>query len=79
MDGITRPHTENTIRPDNESEYETLQYREAALKQYKLPEVRVSLLTVLGYATPLEMGVQLLGAIMAIASGPKLEVSCIDS
>jgi len=48
---------------------ETAEYLEAAAKQYELPRVSVSLITVLRYATPLETGIQLLGSIMAISGG----------
>ena len=70
-------HSKRPTRPNSATEQETVQYREAALKQYELPEVSVSIFTVLGYATPLEMGIQLLGSIMAIAGGLDL-LSFID-
>ena len=71
--GNQKSHSERATLPDTTIEQETLQrYLDAALKQYELPTVHVSLLTVLGYATHLEMGIQLLGAIMAIAAGLNL-------
>jgi len=45
------------------------QYREELMKQYDLPQDKVSILTVLRYATPLEFGMQIVGALMAIAGG----------
>lgn len=44
-------------------------YREEILKQYDLPDVKVSILTILRYATPLEFAMQVVGLIMAIAAG----------
>jgi len=52
------------------NEPEASQYREAIFEQYKLPDVSVSILTVLRYATPLESGIQFVGSIMAVAAGP---------
>jgi len=45
------------------------QYREELMKQYDLPQDKVSFLTVLRYATLLEFGMQIVGALMAIAAG----------
>ena len=57
------------VESANIEEPETTEYLEAAAKQYELPQVSVSLITVLRYATPLETGIQLVGSIMAIAAG----------
>jgi len=45
------------------------QQREQLQKQYELPEVKVGIITILRYATPLEMALQILGLIMAIVQG----------
>jgi len=45
------------------------QYREEIMKQYDLPQDKVSILTILRYATPLEFGMQIVGSLMAIAGG----------
>ncbi len=44
-------------------------YRKEILKQYDLPETKVSIMTILGFATPLEVGLQILGLLCAIAAG----------
>lgn len=44
-------------------------YRKEILKQYDLPQVKVSIFTILRYATPLEVVMQVVGLIMAIAAG----------
>jgi hypothetical protein len=44
-------------------------YRKEILKQYDLPKTKVSIMTILGYATPLEFGLQILGLLCAIAAG----------
>jgi hypothetical protein len=45
------------------------QYREEILKQYDLPQTKVSFLTVFRYATPLEYAMQVIGLIAAIGAG----------
>lgn len=57
---------------DNILERLPSQYRKELLKQYELPETKVSIITCLRYATPLEFGMQIVGAFMAIAAGMSL-------
>src|SRR5579862_9376274 len=45
------------------------QQREQLQKQYELPEVKVGIITILRYATPLEMALQILGLIMGNLQG----------
>jgi len=44
-------------------------YREEILKQYDLPEVKVSILTIFRYGTPLEYAMEIVGLLFAIAAG----------
>jgi len=44
-------------------------YRKEILKQYDLPEIKVSIITILRYATPLEVAMQILGFLCAITAG----------
>jgi hypothetical protein len=44
-------------------------YREEILKQYDLPVVKVSILTIFRYGTPLEYAMQIVGILFAIAAG----------
>lgn len=44
-------------------------FRKEILKQYELPETKVSIMTILRYATPLEVAMQILGLICAITAG----------
>jgi hypothetical protein len=45
------------------------QHREELEKQYEIPKIKVGFLTILGYGTPLDYFLQILGAIMSIGSG----------
>lgn len=49
-------------------------YRKEIMKQYDLPETKVGLMTILRYATPVEVGMQILGLLCAIAAGITLSV-----
>jgi hypothetical protein len=65
---------EATIAPEDQPLDVILQrlpshYRKEILKQYDLPVVKVSILTILRYAAPLEVVMQVVGLIMAIAAG----------
>jgi hypothetical protein len=65
---------EATIAPEDQPLDVILQrlpshYRTEILKQYDLPVVKVSIFTILRYATPLEVVMQVVGLIMAIAAG----------
>jgi hypothetical protein len=44
-------------------------YREEILKQYDLPVVKVSILTIFRYGTPLEYAMEIVGILFAIAAG----------
>jgi hypothetical protein len=44
-------------------------YRKEILRQYDLPETKVSIMTILRYATPVEVAMQILGLLCAIAAG----------
>ena len=46
------------------------QFREEILKQYDLPNTKVSIFTIFKYGTPLEYAMQFLGILMAITAGP---------
>jgi hypothetical protein len=43
--------------------------RNSILQQYDLPAINVSIFTILGYATPLERILQIIGLMMAIGAG----------
>jgi hypothetical protein len=43
--------------------------RNSILKQYDLPEINVSILTILRYATPFESLLQIIGLLMAFGAG----------
>jgi len=45
------------------------QHREELQKQYEMPEVKVGILSILRYATPLEFALQIVGLLMAIGAG----------
>jgi hypothetical protein len=45
------------------------QFREEILKQYDMPKIKVSILDIFRYATPLEYAMQVLGIFMAILAG----------
>jgi hypothetical protein len=45
------------------------QYRNEILKQYELPNSKVSILTIFRYATPYEIALQVIGILMAIVAG----------
>lgn len=45
------------------------QQRKELEKQYELPEIKVSIFTILRYATYFEFGLQLVGLLMAIVAG----------
>ena len=45
------------------------QYREEILKQYDLPDVKVSILTIFRYGTPVEYVMQVVGILFAITAG----------
>jgi hypothetical protein len=45
------------------------QHREELQKQYEIPKIKVGFLTILGYGTPLDYFLQILGAIMSIGAG----------
>jgi hypothetical protein len=47
------------------------QYREAILRQYDIPDTKMSLLGVLRYATPFEILLMIVGAILSIAAGTR--------
>ena len=68
MEETEEVHGNHSSRKEN-GDIETTAYLEVAAKQYELPQVSVSLITVLRYATPWETGIQLVGSIMAIAAG----------
>lgn len=55
--------------PDDALDKLPTRYREEILKQYDLPQTKVSFLTVFRYATPLEYAMQVIGLIAAIAAG----------
>lgn len=44
-------------------------HREEILKQYDLPNVKVNLFTILGYGTPLDFTMQIVGSIMSVGAG----------
>ena len=44
-------------------------HREEILKQYDLPNVKVNLFTILGYGTPLDFAMQIVGSIMSVGAG----------
>jgi len=44
-------------------------HREEILKQYELPNVKVNFFTILGYGTPLDFALQILGSVMSVAAG----------
>jgi hypothetical protein len=44
-------------------------FRDEILKQYDLPDTKVSILTIFRYGTPLEYAMQALGVLMAIGGG----------
>lgn len=45
-------------------------HREEIMKQYDLPDVKVSLIKLLRYGTPLDVILQILGSVMAVGAGP---------
>jgi len=45
------------------------EYRQEILKQYDLPVVKVSIMTIFRYGTPLEYAMQIIGLLFAIAAG----------
>ena len=45
------------------------QYRTEILKQYEMPETKVSILTIFRYATPVEVVMQVVGILFAFAAG----------
>jgi hypothetical protein len=55
--------------PDRALEKLPTRYRDEILKQYDLPQTKVSFFTVFRYATPLEYAMQVIGIIAAIAAG----------
>jgi hypothetical protein len=44
-------------------------YKEEILRQYDLPETKVSFLAILGYATWIEVVLMVVGSLMSIAAG----------
>jgi hypothetical protein len=44
-------------------------HREEILKQYDLPNVKVNLFTILGYGTPLDFALQILGSFTSVGAG----------
>jgi len=44
-------------------------HREEILKQYDLPNVKVNLFTILGYGTPLDFALQILGSVTSVGAG----------
>jgi hypothetical protein len=47
------------------------QYRAAILRQYDIPDTKMSILGVLRYATPFEIFLMILGTVLSIASGTR--------
>jgi len=61
----------SVVRLDDKEQLDLLpeKHREEILKQYDLPNVKVNLFTLLGYGTPLDFALQILGSVMATAAG----------
>ena len=57
---------------DNKDDLDRLpeEHRDEILKQYDLPKVKVNLFTLLGYGTPLDFALQIIGSVMSVGAGP---------
>jgi hypothetical protein len=53
-------------------------HRDELLKQYDLPEVKVNLIKLLGYGTPVDVVLQLVGSIMAFGAGLSYPFPYVD-
>lgn len=69
--GVTESHESKRESKDFEERLAGLpeKYRDEILRQYDIPETKVSLLAVLRYATLFEKLLMIIGTLMAIASG----------
>ena len=69
-----KAETVNSVAPSDQPLATVLerlptQFRQEILKQYDLPDIKVSIFTIFKYGTPLEYAIQFLGILMAIAAG----------
>lgn len=69
--GVTESHESKKKSEDFEERLAGLpeKYRDEILRQYDIPETKVSLLAVLRHATLFEKLLMIIGTLMAIASG----------
>jgi ATP-binding cassette subfamily B (MDR/TAP) protein 1 len=60
------------VSPDDHLGSLSERQRDEILKQYDLPKVKVNLFTLLGYGTPLEFALQIVGSVMSAGAGAAL-------
>ena len=80
---LSKAETVNSVAPADQPLNTVLerlptQFRQEILKQYDLPNVKVSIFTIFKYGTPMEYALQFLGILMAIAAGTYRHASRAD-